>query len=204
MPPTPPDKNPLQLIDRLAHAIVGALHKILGMAWAKEGEGLDYYLYQKTFTTGTADPAGTTYTDSLRISSDASFILQKISCNARNDSSTTAAANRGVLVGSTAIPAAAPTVEGIPDAPFAITLTDGGNDRQYSNEPIDAGLAFGTFGSGPGFQGKARFLRPNSNVQMTLRLFKTVPAAVVWNLRVLFIGVKVYAAQGLDLTQRRF
>lgn len=181
----------IQLLDRLAFKITGALNVLFGMQWAAEREGIEYYAYQKTITTGTNDAANTTYSDSLRISSDADFICTRIAANARNDSTVTAAADRGKMIG---VGTTNGTGGDLPDAPFTLLLTDGGGDKQLSNEAVDAALAFGTWGSLLGFMPKARWFRRNSNLGIRLTSLKLVPAATAWVYKILFVGFKVYDA----------
>lgn len=194
----------VQLFDRLATKIVTALQAIFGMSWASDNEGMVQYQYQATISTGTGDAAGTTYNASLRFSADSAFVCQNIRANVRNDSTQTAAANRGVLYGGCVAPAAAGAAGGFPDCPFTLLLSDGGSDQQFSNEAVDAGLAFSATGNLEGFSGKARFFRPNSNISIRATLLATVPGGCIWVLRLLFSGIRVYKAGLQDLTRARF
>jgi hypothetical protein len=185
--------DPVQLIDRLAGKIVGALHNLLGVSYSEHAE---HYYYSSTFLFADAAAIGTTITQGIRISQESAFVCTAIQCGARVD-------DTGVVVsqGTTDGSSAAATVT-LPDAPFTLALTDGGSDRTLQNEAVDAGLAYSAIGGLRGTLGRPRLFKPNSNVTLTVALLKAAAANTGFDCRVHLLGFKVYKAGQGDATMR--
>lgn len=126
----------------------------------------DFYVYVATFS-GLAAAASANGT--IQIEADADFMLQKLAYEAD-------------------IAAAAFTASTRPVPNVNIQITDTGSGRQLMNNPVPIPSFFGT--------GELPFILPNPRKftkQTTIALAVTnFDAAVTYNLRLSFIGYKIY------------
>lgn len=189
-------RNPVQLVDRLSTKIVNALHGLFGFQYSRNAE---HYVYEVTIPTGSADVAGTTYANSIRITQEADFVSTRLQAGSRILTSGTASLV-GAVIGLSVNSAAAGD---LPDAPFTLLITDGSTDRQLSNEAIDPMLVYGTFGGLPGVWARPRLFARNTVIGLRLTSLKAVAESTTWSHRVALIGWKIYDATALDLTSRR-
>lgn len=204
MPPAPGNNGPMGALaravlngfDKVAKRITDTLQGLFGFQYARN---VEHYVYETTQATGTNDAAGTTYNTGFTVTQEADFVCTRLNCTARISTSGTAA-NIGTMIG---ISGSAAVAGDLPDAPFTLLITDGGSDRQLSNEAVDAFGAYGTWGGLPGVWARPRLFGRNSRVAYRLTSLKLVPASVAWTYRIIAIGWKVYDAQSLDLTTRK-
>lgn len=178
-------------LDRLASRILTGLHQLFGFQYSRNAE---HYVFSATQVTGTADAAGTNYNLAIRITQEADFVATRLNSDARISTAT----GQGNVIGLSAAAAAAGD---LPDAPFSLLITDGSSDRQLSNEPVDAMLAYGTYGGLPGVWARPRVFARNTAISLRLTSFKPVPSDVQWAYRVHVIGWKIYDVAALDNTR---
>jgi len=184
--------SPVQLIDRLAYRIIGALHALLGVSYTENAE---HYVYQLTFNLADAAAIGTIASGAIRISQEAAFVCTAIQCGCRVD-------DTGNHVGL-ASTAGAAEAGAIADAPYTIALLDGGTDRQLQNQEVDAALVYSAYGAmGQGKLGRPKLFRPNSNVQVNVTTLKAAAGTTGFDIRVALIGYKIYKAGADDVTIR--
>lgn len=188
----------IQAFDRLAFQIIEALHRLFGFQYSKNNE---FYIYQDDVDTTTQATAGALYTSSVRMTQESDFVCTRVNCFARrfHEDTPTNAGHGGIIGMSAQTPAAGDA----PDAPFLIQLTDGSTDRILMNTPVDAALAFGTWGSLPGIWPKPRLFARNSNIGIQYTLQKSIPEYFYWTLYCQFIGWKIFDLDAQNLTSRR-
>lgn len=182
--------------DNVAKTVTNALQGLFGFQYSKN---VEHYVYQVTQATGTADATGSTYSTGIAITQEADFVCTRLNTSTRISTSGTAA-----LVGSLVGVSNSASVAGdMPDAPFTLLITDGGSDRQLSNEAVDAFPVYGTQGGLPGVWARPRLFGRNSRIGLRLTSLKPVPASTAWTYRIALIGWKIYDATSLDLTSRK-
>lgn len=180
----------LNVVDRLAFKVIGALHSLLGVSYS---EGAEHFVYQLTLNLADATAVGATGQGAIRISQESSFVCNAIQCVSRFDDS-------GKASGYGEVGATAASAGEVPDPGLLIAITDGGSDRVLQNEQIDAGAVYSVLHGGR--LGRPRLFKPNSNVTIAITMLKAAPAATGWDVRVQLIGFKLYRADALDSTVR--
>ncbi len=191
------DEKIIEIVDRLAAAIIHSLHQLFGFSYTRNTE---HFVYQLSLDTGTSFTATTSMTGSVRISQESDFVCTRVNCTARYTANNTAA----LIGGQPTNVSINPTSGDVRDIPFTLEITDGSTDRQLQNEPVDAFGAFGNHGGLPGIWSKPRLFSRNANVSVKANCLRAaVNAADNLRLRILFIGWKIYDASSLDLTSRR-
>lgn len=185
------DANSLQAVDRLAARIVNSLHGLLGVSYS---ERFEHFVYSGTINFADAAAIGTQGTVAIRISQEAAFFATAIRCGCRLDDTgnmVTAASTDGTYAA-----AAGEGDGGVPDAPFLLQITDGGNDRLMHNEAVDAGLVYGTHGNSPMTLAKPKLFKPNATLTCTATLLKAAAAGTGFDVRIALLGFKVYKGAG--------
>ena len=185
------DTNALSAVDRLAARITQSLHGLLGVSYS---ERFEHFVYHATINFADAAAIGTAGSGTIRISQEAAFFATAIRCNARLDDT-----GNMVTVTSTDGTYAAAAGEGdggVPDAPYLLQITDGGNDRLLHSEAVDAGLVYGTHGNSPMVLAKPKLFKPNSTVNISATLLKAAAAATGFDVRIALLGFKVYKGAG--------
>lgn len=182
----------LKGFDKVAKSVIDALQGLFGFQYARN---IEHYVFQATITTGTADAIGTTYTSAFRITQDADFVCTRLNGSTRVASGT----GLGGLVGTGGV---VPAVGDFPDVPLTVLITEGGSDRQVSNEAVDFYMVYGSQGGLPGVFARPRLFARNSTVSLRLTSLKTVPASTTWAYRLAMIGWKIYDVSALNLTAR--
>lgn len=183
----------LQVVDRIATRIIGALHALIGIGYSENSE---HFVYEVLIQGGDDDPIGTTYAGGIRFSAEAAFVCTSIQCGARND-------NVGTVVGTDNLGPDAGDVDTFPDAPFLLEITESGSDRTFQSEAVDAAGCFSPFGGARGTLGRPRLFKPNSNVIFRLTSLKDPGAAVGYDYRIQLVGYKIYKpSEAQDFTVR--
>lgn len=181
--------------DTTASKIIDALQGLFGFQYARN---IEHYVYQVTQVSGTADAAGTNYNTAIRISQDADFVCTRLNGSCRISTSGTAAAV-GANIGSSN---SANVAGDFPDVPLLVLITEGGSDRQVSNEAVDFASTYGVIGGLPGVFARPRLFARSSTVGLRLTSLKLVPASTQWTYRLQMIGWKIYDVSALNLTAR--
>lgn len=182
------------MVDKLATRIIGALQGLLGVSYSDKYE---HHVYQGTINFADAAAIGTQGQTTVRISQESAFFCTAIRCNARLDDT-----GNVVTVTSTDGTYAAAAGEGDggwPDAPYLLQIQDGGNDRLLHFEPVDAALVYGTHGNAESKLGRPKLFKPNSSIVVTATLLKAAAGGTGFDVRVAFVGFKVFkvdAGQG--------
>ena len=182
----------LRGLNGLGQMIVAKLHDLFGFQYSRNAE---HYIFNFTQTTGTADAAGTTYQNSIRVTQEADFVATRLNASARIATSTL----QGAIIG---ISAATPVAGDLPDVPLTVQIVDGSTDRQLHSQPVDLFAMYGTWGGLPGVWARPRLFARNTTISFTLTSLKAVPASTQWSYRIGIIGWKIYDAKALDLTSR--
>jgi hypothetical protein len=185
--------SPLEMIDRLSGRVVNALHQIFGFSYNRNSE---HYIYTANVATVASDAAGTIYNTGFTITAEADFVMLRMLGSARIRTT-------GCMVSQThsgnAMTSIAATGDR-PDFPYTVLVTDGASDRQLSRTPVDGYLFFGMGGGLPALAGKPRLIPRNSNISIQLVSLRAAPAAII-DIRMAFVGFKIYDRNLLDLTQ---
>ena len=129
----------------------------------------DFYVYEAQTTAGTPIPFGGTDEDVINIEADSVFILEKLSFQAD-------------IAGA----AFTDSTRVIPNV--SVQLTDTGSGRQLMQNPIPIPSIFG-WGELPFVLDHPRKFERNSTIQVA---FANFDAAVAYNVRLAFIGYKIY------------
>lgn len=182
--------------DNVAKKITDVLQGLFGFQYSKN---VEHYILQLTQVSGTNDAAGTVYNNGFSVTQEADFVCTRLNVSARVSTSGSPA-TVGALIGTST---SAPTAGDMPDAPITLLITDGGSDRQISNEAVDAFAAYGQQGGLPGVWARPRLFGRNSRIGLRMTSLKLVPASTQWTYRILMIGWKIYDAASLDLTTRK-
>ena len=127
----------------------------------------DFYVYESE---ALALASGDSANDTINIEADSDFLMQKLSYQAD-------------------IAAAAFTDSGRPIPNVTVQLIDTGSGRQLMQNPIPIPSIFGT-GQLPFILPNPRKFLRNSTIQVAYTNFD---AAVTYNIRLAFIGYKIYA-----------
>ena len=148
------------------------------------------FIYERTINFAAAAAAGTTAPDTLQFDAGSDFYCLSIKAGSRILSG--AAATNGT-VPAMDVQSAGST--GWADAPFLVDLRYGSSDRLFSNQPIDAALAFGAHGSNTGYvlPRPIRF-EAASTLSITLTILRQATAGLQFSCRLEFQGVKVFRA----------
>lgn len=185
----------IQGLDRVAARLVGSLNKLFGFQYTRNAE---HYVYHLTVVSGTADAVGATFSSAVRVTQEADFVCTRLNASTRVSTAGTGTVGCPIGLSNTQ------NVAGDwPDVPYTILITDGGTDRQLSNEAVDFMSTYGTQGGLPGVWARPRLFARNSIISVRLTSLKTIPASTVWTTRLAFIGWKIYDATALDLTSKR-
>jgi hypothetical protein len=178
-------------VDRLAGRIINSLHGLLGVSYS---ERFEHYIYQGSILFADAAAIGASGNVQIRISQEAAFFCTAIRCGCRVDRTgniVTGASTDGLYAA-----AAGEGDGGVPDAPYLLQITDGGNDRLLHSEPVDAGLVYGTHGNSPMVLSKPKLFKPNASVNVSCTLLKAAVGAFGFDVRVALMGFKVYKGEG--------
>ena len=179
-------------VDRLAGRVINSLHGLLGVSYS---DRFEHYVYQTSVTFTAGATAGAQAQTVIRVSQEAAFFCTSIRVLTRATTVTSSSIIGGAIGYGTNTNVS--TDNALPDAGVLLQITDGGNDRLLHNEPVDAGLVYGTNGNSPNNLAKPKLFKPNATVTLAVTTLKTfVPAVAV---RIALLGFKVYRGDGATI-----